>query len=185
MLRLFWKIWWKLNRWKIAGKYPYDIKKMLIIIAPHTSWKDVVVGMAARSVLEAKIKFLGKKELFDGPFGWLFRWQGGTPVDRFSSHGVVEHVVEKFNSNEEFVLGMAPEGTRKKVDRLRTGFYHIALKANVPILMAGLDFSRKQVVFSDPFFLSGNEQEDLKKIISFFAPIKGKYPEQGLQHLAE
>lgn len=183
MLYLFWKVWWKLNRWKIAGKYPYDIKKMLLIIAPHTSWKDVVVGMAARSVLKAKIKFLGKKELFDGPFGWLFRWQGGTPVDRFSSHGVVEQVVEKFNSNEKFVLGMAPEGTRKKVDKLRTGFYHIALKANVPVLMVGLDFSKKQVVLSDPFFLTGNEEDDMKKIISFFAPIKGKHPEQGLQHL--
>lgn len=183
MLQLFWKIWWKLNGWKISGKYPYDIKKMLIIIAPHTSWKDVVVGMAARSVLKAKIKFLGKKELFDGPFGWLFRWQGGTPVDRFSSHGVVEQVVNKFNSEEEFVIGMAPEGTRKKVDRLRTGFYHIAVNANVPILMVGLDFSKKQVVFSEPFFPTGNEKADMEKIISFFAPIKGKHPEQGLEHL--
>lgn len=183
MLRLFWKAWWKINRWKFSGQYPYHIKKMLLIVAPHTSWKDVVVGLAARSVLKANIKFLGKKELFDGPFGWLFRWQGGTPVDRFSSHGVVEQVVDKFNSQEEFVIGMAPEGTRKKVDKLRTGFYHTALNAKVPVLMVGLDFSKRRVVFSEPFFLSGNEAADMEKIISFFAPIKGKHPEQGLQHL--
>lgn len=184
MLRLFWKIWWKINGWKISGQYPYDIKKLVIIVAPHTSWRDVTVGLATRSILKAKhIKFLGKKELFDGPFGWWFRWIGGTPVDRFSQHGVVEQVVEMFNRREEFTIGLAPEGTRKKVDKLRTGFYHIATKANVPILMVGLDFSKKQVVLSEPFIVSGNEAADMEKIISFFEPIKGKHPEQGLQHL--
>ena len=138
MLRLFWKAWWKLSGWKITGSYPYDIRKLVIIIAPHTSWRDVVVGLATRRVLKAKhIKFLGKKELFDGPFGWWFRWIGGTPVDRFSKHGVVDQVVEMFNSHEKFTIGLAPEGTRKKVNKLRTGFYHIAVRANVPILMVG------------------------------------------------
>ena len=159
---------------------------MVIIVAPHTSWKDVIVGFAARSVLHiTKTKFLGKKELFDGPFGWLFRWLGGTPVDRFSKHGVVDQVVEMFSSKEEFLLAMAPEGTRKKVEKLRTGFYYIAKKAAVPILMAGLDFSKKQMVFAKPFFTTNNEAKDFDHIIAFFASIKGKHPELGLEHLKE
>ncbi len=184
MLRLFWKTWWKINGWKISGSYPYSIRKLLIIVAPHTSWRDVVVGLAVRSVLKAgHIKFLGKKELFDGPFGWLFRWLGGTPVDRFSNQGIVEQVVGLFNSREEFSLGLAPEGTRKKVDRLRTGFYQIAKKAGVPILMVGLDFEHRKVILAEPFFTTDNEQSDMDHILSFFAPIKGKHPGRGLQHL--
>lgn len=184
MLRLFWKAWWKIFRWKFSGIYPYTQQKMLLIVAPHTSWKDILVGMAARSKLNTRIHFLGKKELFDGPFGWLFRWQGGIPVDRFSAHGVVDQVVDLFNSSESFALAMAPEGTRKKVYRLRTGFYHIALKAKVPLLMVGFDFSKREVIFSEPFMPTGNEEADFKKILAFFGPIKGKHPEKGLGHLA-
>jgi 1-acyl-sn-glycerol-3-phosphate acyltransferase len=182
MGRFFWKIWWRLSGWKFNGSYPYHIKKMVLIVAPHTSWKDVILCLAARSVLKAgNIKFLGKKELFHGPFGWLFRWLGGTPVDRFSSHAVVEQVVNLFNSKDEFVIGLAPEGTRNKVDRLRTGFYHIAKNANVPIVMIGLDFTNRHMIISEPFIATDNEQTDFRHILSFFAPIKGKHPERGLQ----
>jgi len=157
---------------------------MVLIVAPHTSWKDVIVGLAARSVLRAtQIKFLGKKELFDGPFGWFFRWMGGTPVNRFSQQGVVEQVVEIFMKKDEFAIALSPEGTRKKVDHLRTGFYHIAKNANIPILMVGLDFANKQMIFAEPFFTTNDEQKDFADIISFFAPVKGKHPELGLAHL--
>lgn len=155
-----------------------------MIVGPHTSWKDVVVGFAARSVLRiGHARFLGKKELFDGPFGWLFRWLGGTPVDRFSSNGVVDQAVELFDKNDRFLLAMAPEGTRKKVDRLRSGFYHIALKAKVPIIMVSMDFKSKTMVFAEPFLVSGNEEADLKMIINFFARFYGARPELDLRHL--
>lgn len=157
---------------------------MVLIVAPHTSWKDIIVGLAARSVLRARqIKFLGKKELFDGPFGWFFRWMGGTPVDRFSQHGVVEQVVEIFMKKDEFTIALSPEGTRKRIEHLRTGFYHIAKRANVPILMVGLDFANKQMIFAEPFFTTNDEQKDFIHILSFFAPVKGKHPELGLAHL--
>ncbi len=157
---------------------------MVLIVAPHTSWKDIIVCLAARSVLHADtIKFLGKKELFDAPFGWLFRWLGGTPVDRSGSHAIVDQVAHIFNSRDEFVLGIAPEGTRKKVDRLRTGFYHIAKLANVPIVMIGLDFANRQMIISEPLITTDNEQADFNRILSFFVPIKGKHPEKGLQDL--
>jgi 1-acyl-sn-glycerol-3-phosphate acyltransferase len=185
-VKIFWKLFLKLSGWKAANEFPSHIKKAVIIVGPHTYWKDFVYGIAFRSVLKMKnAKFLGKAELFKGPFGFLFRWLGGTPVDRFSKHGVVEQVVEKFNAADRLLIALSPEGTRKKVDKLKTGFYHMAKEANVPIIMVGMDYSKKELSIAEPFFASENEAEDFKKIIQFFAPIKGGHPEQGLSHLLE
>ena len=174
----------KLSGWKIIGTVSPEIKKAVIIVAPHTSWMDVVVGLMARSVLQLKnARFLGKKELFDGPFNFFFKWMGGIPVDRFSKQNMVDQVVELFNNNERLLLGMSPEGTRKKVDKLRTGFYHIAKKANSPIIMCGFDFKKKEVIFSESFYAGDDEAKDFEYIINFFAPVLGKHPEQGLAHL--
>ena len=157
-----------------------------MIVAPHTSWQDIFIGFAARSKLKIEeAKFLGKKELFDGPFGWLFRWLGGTPVDRFHKQGMVDQVAELFTTHETFLLAMAPEGTRKRVDKLRRGFYHIAKKAGVPILPVGLDFEHNQLILGEPILTSENEEADFQKIISFFAEIKGKKPAFDLRHLKE
>jgi 1-acyl-sn-glycerol-3-phosphate acyltransferase len=181
---LLWKIYWNLSGWKIAGAFPYHYKKMILLVAPHTSWKDVVVGFAARNQLKIyHAKFLGKKELFDGPFGWLFRKSGGTPVDRFSKQGMVEQVAALFASHDTFLLAMAPEGTRKRVDKLRSGFYHIARRAQVPLLLVGLDFENKKLVLSQPLFTTDDEAADFKTIIAFFAGIKGANPQFDLRHL--
>jgi 1-acyl-sn-glycerol-3-phosphate acyltransferase len=176
-------IWFKLNGWKTTGRFPEEVPKMVIAVGPHTSGWDVVVGLGARHLFPIKYSFfLGKKELFDGPFGWFFRAIGGTPVDRSSSHGMVQQVADKFKQHEYFRLAMSPEGTRKKVDKLRTGFYFIAKEAQVPILLAGLDFTKKEVIIGDLIYPS-NEADDFKKIISFFAGVEGKHPELGLKHL--
>jgi 1-acyl-sn-glycerol-3-phosphate acyltransferase len=184
LLRHFWKWWLRHNKWTITGQIPPHLKKAVIIVAPHTSSADFFVGLAVRSVMHmTDARFLGKRELFRPPFGFIFRWLGGTPVDRFSKHNVVDQVVEKFQQNERFMIALSPEGTRKKVDKLRTGFYHIALKAQVPIVMAALDFANKQVVFAEPFMPTGHEDADFKRIIAFFGPVQGKFPEKGLSHL--
>ena len=181
---LFWKAFWKLNGWKTVGEWPKGLTKAIIIVGPHTSAWDVVTGMAARSVVPIPhAHFLGKKELFDGPFGWFFRMAGGVPVDRFSKNNMVEQVVEEFRKRENFVLALAPEGTRKKVDRLKTGFWHIAKQAGVPIVMAGMDFFKKELVLSRPFMPGSSAEEDMPAIIRFFAPIKGKNPDAGMGHL--
>jgi len=186
MLSLLWKIFWKLSGWKITGKFPYHYKKMVMIVAPHTSWKDVLIGFAARSQLKIyHAKFLGKKELFDGPFGWLFKKSGGTPVDRFSKQGMVEQVVALFANNENFLLAMAPEGTRKRVDKLRSGFYHIAKQAQVPILPVGLDFKNNQLVLGEVLFTGDDEDADFKTIISFFAQLEGANSAFDLHHLKD
>lgn len=153
-------------------------------MGPHTSSWDFVVGLAFRSKLRLyHLKYLGKAELFSGPFGFFFRKMGGFPVDRFHKHNMVDQVVSYFNSHESFVLALSPEGTRKKVDRLRTGFYHIALKAKVPIVMAGMDFLKREASFAEPFYLSGDINADMQLITTHFANISGKIQTQGLQHL--
>jgi 1-acyl-sn-glycerol-3-phosphate acyltransferase len=169
--------------WKAVNPFPH-VKKGVIIVGPHTSNWDFIWGVAFRSVLKLnKAKFLGKAELFKPPFGFIFRGLGGTPVDRSGKHGVVEQVVEKFNVADSLLIALSPEGTRKKVDRLRTGFYHIAKKAGVPIIMVGLDYAKKELSVAAPFYVSDNEAADFNTIISFYAPLRGKRPALGMSHL--
>jgi 1-acyl-sn-glycerol-3-phosphate acyltransferase len=183
-MRSLWQLYLKLEGWKALNEFPNHLKKAIVLVAPHTYWKDFTIGIAFRSVLKIKYgKYLGKAELFKGPFGFLFRWLGGTRVDRLSKQGVVEQVVEKFNNAENLVIALSPEGTRNKVDKLRTGFYYMAKKANIPIVMVGLDYSKKELSVSEPFYTTDNETADFRKIIEFFAPLKGYYPGQGFGHL--
>jgi 1-acyl-sn-glycerol-3-phosphate acyltransferase len=186
MLRLFLKLYWKFFGWKLSGDFPYQYKKIVLAVAPHTHWVDVMTGFAARQAMHIEhAKFLGKKELFVWPLGWVLRKMGGTPVDRFSKHGMVDQVAGIFAANETFMLGLSPEGTRKRVDKLRTGFYHIAKKAGVPILPIGFDYKNRRVVIGDAFFPGEDEAADLKMIIAFYADITGKKPELDLRHLKE
>lgn len=177
-------LWFKLQGWKVTGTFRNDIPKMVLAVAPHTSAWDVVVGLAARHVIPIKHAFfLGKKELFDGPFGWFFRAIGGTPVDRSSSQGLVKQVADKFTQHDVFRIAMSPEGTRKKVDKLRTGFYYIAKEANVPIQLVGFDFTKREVIMGPLIYPSADETNDFKQILSFFAAVEGKHKEMGIQHL--
>lgn len=183
-MRILWKLYLWMTGWKIHTNFPYYLPKCVVIVAPHTSAWDFVIGLAVRSVLRlTHVKYLGKAELFQGTFGFFFRKVGGYPVDRSNKHNMVDQVVQLFQENEQFVLALSPEGTRKKVDRLRSGFYHIAKKAGVPIVMTALDFGKKEVYFSEPFHTTDDEQADFQKIIEFYAPVQGKIKEQGLAHL--
>jgi 1-acyl-sn-glycerol-3-phosphate acyltransferase len=170
----------RLSGWKISGKVP-DLKKFVVAVAPHTSWWDFLIGIMARSAMGiTNARYLGKKELFDGPFGWFFRWMGGVGVDRSSSHDVVSQVVAEINKHESFILGIAPEGTRKKVEKLKTGFYYIAKGAGIPILPVGFDFPTKRIVIGELLYPSGNIEADMDILIHFYRKIRGKIPELGL-----
>ena len=170
--------------WKTVNSIPPGLKKFVLVVAPHTSTWDIIMGFAFRSALKLNhIKFLAKQELFTAPFGFLFRKWGGIPVDRFANNNFVDQVVEMYNENDSFAVALSPEGTRRKVDRLRTGFYHIARKAKVPIIMLALDFENKEFRFSAPFYNSENEDDDLRNIIHFFHTVKGKNPELGMGNL--
>jgi 1-acyl-sn-glycerol-3-phosphate acyltransferase len=166
--------------WKITGWNPNDLKKYLIIVIPHTSNWDFPVGLLIRSALKAyHLKFLGKKSLFRPPYGWIFRALGGYPVDRSKSTNLVDAVVHTFDQTDELVVTLAPEGTRSKVDRLKTGFYYIALGAKIPIVMVQFDYGKKVCHWSEPFYPSGDKEADFKFIDDFFRGVKGKNPEQG------
>lgn len=184
MITFFSKLYWKLFGWKTVGTLPKDLKKMLLVIAPHTNWKDILIGFAVRDKLNIHhAKFLGKKELFDGFFGkWLLNL-GGIPIDRKGKLGAVEQVASYYNNNEKFIVGISPEGTRNRVDTLKTGFYHMAKKANVPMILVGFDFKKKEVMIGEPFSATKNEEADFKKIIAFFSTIQGATPENDLTHL--
>ncbi len=183
-MKQIWTLFLRLLGWTSKGSFPHHIKKCVAIVGPHTSSWDFIIGLAFRSKLGlTHAKFLGKAELFKGPFGFIFRKLGGYPVDRSENHQMVDQVVEHMNTKENFLLVLSPEGTRKKVERLKTGFYHIAKKTGVPIVMVAMDFSKKELVLADPFFPTDNEKADFQKIFRFYAPVMGKFPEKGLSHL--
>lgn len=170
--------------WKQVGAFPNHLKKYVVIVAPHTSNWDFVIGLLFRKVLRLEhAKYLGKHQLFRPPFGFFFRWLGGYPVNRSASSNLVDQVVKIFNEHDEFVLALSPEGTRQRVDKLKTGFYNIARKANVPIIMVAFDYANRQLVISPPVETTENEQADFNRILAFFRPIAGKRPENGLMHL--
>lgn len=170
-------IYFKLMGWKVDGEFPNHIKKCVVPVVPHTSWHDFYIGILVRNVWKAEVNFVGKKSLFKAPHGWYFRWMGGTPIDRTKSTDFVTATAKVFEKKDIFRLALAPEGTRKKVLKLKTGFYYIAKAAKVPIVMVAFDFENKQVKVAEPFLASEDMEEDFKKINSFFKGIKGKVPE--------
>jgi 1-acyl-sn-glycerol-3-phosphate acyltransferase len=171
------KIW----GWKITGKYPFDLAKVVICVAPHTSTWDFPLGVLVNSSHKCRANYVGKHTLFKPPFGGFFRWLGGIPVDRSIKGNFVSATVEAFNREKRMHLVIAPEGTRKKVDKLKTGFYHIARMANVPICMCVFNADTKEVFF-DPklFYPTQDEQADMAFIWNYFKGVKGFNPEKGI-----
>jgi len=162
--------------WKLIGQFP-NLDQCVVIVAPHTHWIDFFLGLLVRSLLAEEINYIGKKSLFKPPFGWFFRKTGGAPVDRSKNSNTVDGVVELFKRHKRFRLALAPEGTRKKVDHLKTGFYHMAKRAGVPIVMVAFDFGRKQVKIAVPFHPTEAMEEDFNKIHAFYKGVSGKVPE--------
>ena len=169
-------IYFKVLGWKLVGAFP-NVDKCVVIVIPHTHWLDFFLGLLVRKVVNQEINYIGKKSLFKPPFGWFFRWTGGAPVDRSKNSNTVDSIVQIFNERQVFRFALAPEGTRKKVQELRTGFYHIAKKAQVPIVMVAFDFGKKEVKIAEPFLPSDHQENDFKRIREFYKGVKGKVPE--------
>lgn len=169
-------IFFRVMGWKLRGTFP-DLNKCVVIVIPHTHWLDFPLGVIVRKVVNKQIHYIGKKALFKAPYGWFFRWLGGTPVDRSKNTNMVDAVVQVFNEKQIFRFALAPEGTRKKVKALKTGFYYIAKKANVPIVMVAFDFGKKEVKISEPLWTTDNINHDFKKVRQFFKGVQGKIPE--------
>jgi 1-acyl-sn-glycerol-3-phosphate acyltransferase len=141
--------------WKL-GPVVEDVPKCVICVAPHTSNWDFIVGKLFYTSIGRNASFLIKKEWFFFPFNLLFDWLGGVPVDRSKRTSVTDQMVGQFNRRKEFQLAVTPEGTRKRVNDWKKGFYYIAQKANVPILMAYFDYKKKEVGFKGVFYPTGD-----------------------------
>lgn len=162
--------------WKITGTFP-ACKKMVIAVAPHTSNWDFVIGIAVVFRLRLKISFMGKHSIFVPPFDRLLRRWGGIPIERSKSHGVVEQLSDAMKSSDKMILAVAPEGTRSKIDNWKTGFLHIAHKADVPVMLVALDYQKKEVQLGHLMHVNGSVDESLQEVYQFYATVPAKYPE--------
>lgn len=147
-----------------------------MIVVPHTSWMDFITGVFARGSIGLEMHYVAKKELFVFPVGAWFRWMGGTALDRQKNENKVEAIANIFKNRKVFRLAIAPEGTRKKVYSWKTGFYYIALKANVPIIAVAFDYGRKEVKIAEPFYPTGNKEEDFKTLEANYKGVTGYIP---------
>ena len=162
----------KLFGWKSIGS-KVSIPKYVLIAAPHTSNWDFPVMLLVVLELRLQLYWMGKHTLFPFPFSGIMKWLGGIPINRAKSHNVVYEIVSQYENNDNFVVLVPPEGTRSKVAEWKTGFYHIANNAGVPILMGYVDAKKKEGGFADFFYPTGDLETDMKEIRSFYAEKKG------------
>ncbi len=177
MKKIYRFIFFRLMGWKISGSMDGNLRKCVIIVVPHTSWMDFVIGVFARGAIGLEMHFVAKKELFRFPFGGYFRWMGGAPLDRQKNENKVDAIAAIFEQRDIFRLAIAPEGTRKKVEQWKTGFYYIALKANVPVIAVAFDYSTKTVKFVAPYILTGDKEKDIEVLESNYKGVTGYRPE--------
>ena len=166
----------KINGWKMEGELP-DAPKFILIGAPHTSNWDLPFVLALAFAYRIKIFCMVKDSVFRWPFGYFFRWLGGIPVDRSKSSGMVAQTIQLFNENERLVICIPPEGTRKKTKGWKTGFYHIAHGAGIPIALGFMDFKRKRGGPGPLLMPSGDIDADMQIMREHYAKVTGKRPE--------
>ena len=165
-------IFFRLLKWRLIGDFP-KLPKYIVAVVPHTSWVDFFLGLLVRSISGEDIRFVGKKELFSPLAGWFLRYLGGVPVDRSGNKGSVESIIEIFNLHKKFRVAFAPEGTRKKVYKLKTGYYYIARNLKIPIVPVAFDYQNRKVIVRESFYASKNHNEDLIKLENLFKGIEG------------
>ncbi|MCP5044136.1 MAG: acyltransferase [bacterium] len=166
----------RLFGWDTEGGRPVE-SRYVLIAAPHTSNWDLPFMMAMAWAYEMKISWMGKHVLFSQPHGWFFRWLGGIPIHRETRNNRVDQMAQEFANRDEFFLIVPAEGTRSYTANWKSGFYHIARNANVPIVMGYLDFSRKRGGFGPALFPSGDLTQDMNQIRAFYQDKLGKHPD--------
>lgn len=175
----------KITGWNIDPKSPEGIKKAVIVVGPHTSNWDFIVGRLAFILYGIKLKVLIKKDLFFPPLGWLLKALGGIPIDRKSNNNFTDQAKEIFDKNESVYMVFTPEGTRSYNPNWKKGFYYIALKAKVPIYIAYMCYEKKIGGFLEPFTPTGDVEKDIAYIKKTLSKYKGKYPEKGIKPVEE
>lgn len=164
--------------WQVQGVDILDQHaQCVIIVAPHTSNIDFIIGMLVRTAYNLqRYKFLGKASLFRWPLGYLFRWLGGYPVERSHRNNLVQDTAQLLISNPNLSIVIAPEGTRKKVAHFKTGFYYIAKTSQIPIIPCIFNFEKKLVHFTPAFITTEDSKKDIELLENLYRGIPGKIP---------
>ncbi len=176
LLRLLAIVILKIIGWKAIGR-PVENARFVLIGAPHTSNWDFPLMLLVVLKLRLKVYWMGKNSLFPFPVGWFMKWLGGIPVDRSRAHNLVDQTVTQYQENPEMIVLVPPEGTRSKVKEWKTGFYRIAVNAQVPVLMGYVDVSKKEAGLADFFHPTGDIDVDMPAIRAFYADKVGINPE--------
>lgn len=153
-------------------------RRYVLIFAPHTSNWDFVIGLLAAWGLGLRVHWMGKASLFDGVLGPLFRFWGGIPVDRSRPGGMIGQMAARFEATDDLVLAIAPEGTRRHTDHWKSGFWHIARAADVPVVMAYIDYGKKEIGKGESFVPGEDIDRDFERIRGFYADKRGHRPTQ-------
>jgi len=167
----------RITGWRLTGDFP-DVPKAVLVLAPHTSNRDGFVVAMFVLAMRLRVGLMAKDAIFRPPLGWFLRWLGGIPINRDSSRNVVEQSVGKFEEREKLWLGVTPEGTRSNSSEWKTGFYHIARQANVPIIVLALDYGQRELRAADHFMPSGDQPVDMQRIMECFRGVQGHHPER-------
>jgi 1-acyl-sn-glycerol-3-phosphate acyltransferase len=169
------RTWLKVFGWRLETETPPH-PKFVLVAAPHTSGWDLPFMLATSYVMNVPISWMGKQELFAPPFGWFMRALGGIPIDRSKHHNTVSWAVEQFEQTERLVLAVPAKGTRARAEYWKSGFYHIAKGANVPVGLARLDYGRKRCGIGAFIVPSGDVRADMDLIRAFYADVTAKFP---------
>jgi 1-acyl-sn-glycerol-3-phosphate acyltransferase len=180
-MRIIAKLLLRLLGWKVDETTPKNVKKCVVVMGPHTSNWDFIIGRLAFRWYAVPAKFLIKKEAFFFPFGYFLKKMGGIPVDRKKNNNITEFAVKLFNENESLFLVFTPEGTRSYNPNWKKGFYFIAQKAQVPIYIGYMDYEKKIGGFHGLFEPTGDVESDIAALKKILSQYKGKYPENGIR----
>ena len=182
MLRFIFLLIFRIKGWKVVNTHPEASRRCVIVAAPHTSNWDFVYAIAAFVDLKIPYRFTIKKEWLRPPFGWFIKPLGAIGINRKAKlkgekkRSTVDAMIDLFEQEKELAMVVTIEGTRKKVDKIKTGFYHVALNAGVPIGLGYMDYEKKVGGIGGMIYPTGNYEEDLKKIYAFFAGITPCHP---------
>ena len=167
----------RLRGWRLSGEPP-DLRKYLIVFGPHTCNWDLLLGLLTKAGFGLKASWLAKEAIFRWPIAGLLRRLGGIPVRRNQREGLVGQVVAAYAAADSLIVGMTPEGTRSLTRYWKSGFYHIALGARIPIVLASIDRPTRRIALGPTLQLSGDPHRDMEAIRFYYANVQGIHPEK-------
>ena len=176
MKKILGRLFLKFMGWKLVGEVPKEVKKAVLVCAPHTSNWDFPFALASFAMADLKVNYFIKKSWFFFPMNFFFKATGGVPVDRSKNRGLVDSMTLLLKESDEMIVAVPAEGTRSWVPKWKTGFYHIAKSAKVPIIMGYVDFKNKEVGFGPTYNISGDFEKDMSRIQEFFKYKTPKFP---------